>query len=135
KESGQLKLIDFPAVAKDSEETTVIPYPSGIIPSLSFILANGHTDSMMLPLVEYKGKTIVYAADLLPSVAHIPLPYVMAYDMFPLTTLQEKKIFLNHALQNDWMLFFEHDPLTECCTLKQTEKGIRANDIFRMSDV
>ncbi len=135
KESGQLKMIDVTALAKDGEETTVIPYPSGIIPSLSFILVNGHTDAMMLPLIQFKGKTIVYVADLLPSVAHIPLPYVMAYDMFPLTTLKEKKIFLDHALQNDWVLFFEHDPVNECCNLQSTDKGIRSKEIFKMADV
>jgi len=134
KESGQLKMIDLPALPDEVDQTLVITYPSTILPGLSFFIVNGHTDAMMLPVIQYKGKTIVYVADLLPSVGHIPLPYVMAYDMFPLTTLKEKKIFLDHALQNDWMLFFEHDPVNECCTLKQTEKGIRVNEIFRMSD-
>ncbi len=134
KESGQLKMIDLPALPDEVDQTSVITYPSTILPGLSFFIVNGHTDAMMLPVIQYKGKTIVYVADLLPSVGHIPLPYVMAYDMFPLTTLKEKKIFLDHALQNDWMLFFEHDPVNECCTLKQTEKGIRVNEIFRMSD-
>ena len=74
-------------------------------------------------------------ADLLPSVAHIPLPYVMGYDMFPLTTLQEKKSFLTTALANDYILFFEHDPVYECCTLQQTEKSIRQKDVFKLSEV
>ena len=74
-------------------------------------------------------------ADLLPSVAHIPLPYVMAYDMFPLTTLQEKESFLNEALQNNYILYFEHDPRIECCTLELTEKGIRAKDTFRLDEI
>ncbi|HNP53141.1 MAG TPA: MBL fold metallo-hydrolase, partial [Ferruginibacter sp.] len=87
--------------------------------------AFGHTDAMMLPQFEYKGRTILYMADLLPSVGHIPLPYVMAYDMFPLTTLNEKKAFLTEAQENNYVLFFEHDPVNECCTLQLTEKGIR----------
>ncbi len=97
--------------------------------------ANGHTDAMMLPQISYKGKTIVYMADLLPSIAHIPLPYVMAYDMFPLITLQEKKAFLEEALEKEFILFFEHDVRNECCTLIQTEKGIRSDEIFSLCDI
>jgi glyoxylase-like metal-dependent hydrolase (beta-lactamase superfamily II) len=96
---------------------------------------NGHTDAMMLPQINYKGRTIVFMADLLPSVAHIPLPYVMAYDMFPLTTLNEKKSFLKEALENDYVLFFEHDRQTSCCTLQRTERGIRQKDVFELSEL
>ncbi len=96
---------------------------------------NGHTESMMLPQITYKGKKIVFMADLLPSVAHIPLPYVMAYDMRPLQTLQEKKLFLAEAQQQDHILFFEHDPTIECCNLQLTEKGIRSKHTFDLSDV
>ncbi len=74
-------------------------------------------------------------ADLLPSTGHIPLPYVMAYDMFPLTTLQEKKSFLNEALENNYVLLFEHDAKTECCTLKQTERGIRQANTFALNEI
>lgn len=95
----------------------------------------GHTDAMMLPLISYKGKKILYMADLLPSVGHLPLPYVMAYDMFPLKTLYEKKIFLNEALENEYILYFEHDPVNECCTLQQTEKGIRVKDVFKLNEL
>ncbi len=118
-----------------SMENKVLLYPSGIIADLSIIIANGHTDAMMLPVIKYNGRTIVFMADLLPSISHIPLPYVMAYDMFPLTTLQEKKYFLTEALEKDYILFFEHDPINECCTLQQTEKGIRAKDIFKLSEL
>jgi glyoxylase-like metal-dependent hydrolase (beta-lactamase superfamily II) len=97
--------------------------------------ANGHTDAMMLPQVQYKDRTIIFMADLLPSTGHIPLPYVMAYDMFPLTTLQEKKAFLTEAVEKDYILFFEHDPVNECCTLQMTEKGIRVKETFRLADV
>ncbi len=74
-------------------------------------------------------------ADLLPSVGHLPLPYVMAYDMFPLTTLGEKKTFLTQALNNNYVLYFEHDPVNECCTLQQTEKGIRTHEIFKLNEL
>ncbi|WEK37423.1 MAG: MBL fold metallo-hydrolase [Candidatus Pseudobacter hemicellulosilyticus] len=95
----------------------------------------GHTDAMMLPQLRYKNRTILYMADLLPSVAHLPIPYVMAYDMFPLTTLREKKTFLQEAQEEEYILFFEHDPVNECCTLQMTENGIRQGDIFRLSDI
>ncbi len=97
--------------------------------------AFGHTNAMMLPQISYKGKTILYMADMLPSVGHIPMPYVMSYDMFPLNTLQEKKKYLEEAVQNDYILFLEHDPLNECCTLQETEKGIRVKDTFKLSEI
>ena len=86
--------------------------------NITIRFAYGHTDAMMLPAIKYKGRTIVYMADLLPSVAHLPLPYVMSYDMFPMKTLQEKKAFLQEALDNDYVLFLEHDPKVECCTIQ-----------------
>jgi glyoxylase-like metal-dependent hydrolase (beta-lactamase superfamily II) len=95
----------------------------------------GHTESMMLPQIRYKDKTIVYMADLLPSAGHIPIPYIMAYDMFPLTTLKEKKLFLKEAVENDYILFFEHDPVYECCNLQQTERGIRPKDFFKLDEI
>jgi glyoxylase-like metal-dependent hydrolase (beta-lactamase superfamily II) len=95
----------------------------------------GHTDAMMLPVIDYNGKKVVFMADLLPSTGHIPLPYVMAYDMFPLTTLKEKKAFLEEAVQQEYVLFFEHDPVNECCVLQQTEKGIRAGETFTLASL
>ncbi len=121
-ESGQLKFVEV--IANSSFSTSV-----------SFLFVNGHTQAMMLPKINYKGRTIVYMADLLPSMAHLPIPYVMAYDMFPLTSLNEKKYFLAEALSNDYILFFEHDPLIECCTIQQTEKGIRQKETFKLSDI
>lgn len=97
--------------------------------------AYGHTEAMMLPQIEYKGKTILYMADLLPSVGHIPLPYVMSYDVRPLITMEERKSYWQEAVDKEYVLFFEHDPVHECCTLQQTEKGIRVKDIFKLSDI
>jgi glyoxylase-like metal-dependent hydrolase (beta-lactamase superfamily II) len=98
-------------------------------------LAFGHTDAMMLPQITYQDKTIVYMADLLPSVGHIPLPYVMAYDMFPLQTLKEKKAFLTEAATHNYILYLEHDPINECCTVQHTEKGVRLAETFKLSEV
>lgn len=106
-----------------------------IHPTITLKYAYGHTDAMMLPVMEYNGRIVVFMADLLPSIAHIPLPYVMGYDMFPLTTLNEKKTFLQEALEKDYVLFFEHDPKVECCTLQMTEKGIRVKETFRLDEL
>jgi len=130
-ESGQLQFIDI----SENEKELVPRYASGIIDNLSLLIVNGHTGAMMLPEINYNGKTVVYMADLLPSAAHIPLPYVMGYDMFPLTTLNEKQAFLNEALENNSTLFFEHDPFNECCNLQMTEKGIRLKDVFKLSEL
>ena len=129
KESGQLKFIELVNNEDDALGKT------SFTENISVRFVSGHTEKMMLPQIKYKNKTIVYMADLLPSIAHIPLPYVMAYDMFPLTTLQEKKSFLNEALNDNYILFFEHDAKYECCTLHQTEKGIRENEIFKLSEI
>ena len=114
---------------------------NGLLPSVSFTnnisvrFVSGHTESMMLPQINYTGKTVVFMADLLPSAGHIPLPYIMGYDMFPLQTLNEKKSFLKEALENNYILFFEHDPIHECCTLQQTEKGIRPKEFFKLEEL
>jgi glyoxylase-like metal-dependent hydrolase (beta-lactamase superfamily II) len=96
---------------------------------------NGHTESMMLPEIKYKDKTIIYMADLLPSLAHIPVPYVMAYDTRPLETLVEKKSFLKEALDKNFILFFEHDRKNECATLQLTDKGIRSKETFKLESI
>ncbi|HLR38166.1 MAG TPA: MBL fold metallo-hydrolase [Chitinophagaceae bacterium] len=121
-ESGQLKFVDVKegiAFAKD----------------IHLRFCSGHTRAMMLPQIKYKGETIVFMADLLPSTHHIPLPWIMSYDMFPMDSLKEKETFLKEALANDFVLYFEHDPDTECCRLKDTPKGIRAGDGFKISDL
>ena len=121
-ESGQLKFVETGEQVNFTKDFDI-----------RFV--SGHTESMMLPLISYKGRKLLYMADLLPSVGHLPIPYVMAYDMFPLTTLNEKKIFLKEALENEYILYFEHDPMNECCTLQQTEKGIRVRETFRLDEL
>lgn len=106
-----------------------------LFPGFDFITVDGHTDKQMLPKLSYKGKTIVFVADLLPSVGHIPIPYVMGYDTRPLLTMDEKARFLEEAVDNDYILFFEHDAVNECCTLKRTEKGVRVDQTFRLDEI
>lgn len=122
---------------KESGQLNFIEVREGIefIKDFNIRFVCGHTESMMLPQINYKGKTIIFMADLLPSAAHIPIPYIMAYDTRPLETLEEKKSFLQEAQQNDYILFFEHDPSVECCNLQLTEKGIRSKETFLLSDI
>jgi glyoxylase-like metal-dependent hydrolase (beta-lactamase superfamily II) len=106
-----------------------------LFPGFDFLTMDGHTDKQMLPKMQYKGHTLVFMADLLPSVGHIPLPYVMGYDTRPLLTLQEKQQFLEEAAQNQYVLFLEHDSVNECCTVKMTEKGVRVDQTFRLDEL
>lgn len=98
------------------------------------LFVDGHTESQMLPIINYQGKKLVFMADLLPSTGHIPLPYVMGYDTRPLITIKEKEAFLNEAADNEYVLFLEHDFESECCTLQHTEKGVRLKDKGKLSD-
>jgi glyoxylase-like metal-dependent hydrolase (beta-lactamase superfamily II) len=99
------------------------------------IFVDGHTEKQMLPKINYKGHTLVFVADLLPSVGHIPLPYVMGYDTRPLLTMKEKAEFLAEAADNNYVLLFQHDPVNECCTVKHTEKGVKVDRIFTFSEL
>lgn len=97
-------------------------------PEIDLLFSKGHTQSMMHPIVPYKGSKLIYLADVIPTQAHLPIPYVMGYDVRPLDTMKEKTDILNMALENNWVLFFEHDPQLQACTLQQTEKGIRVGE-------
>lgn len=127
-EAGKLKIISLPAYQSNQNLQTI-----HFSETISCFVVNGHTQGMLLPKINYKGRQIVFMADLIPSVGHIPIAYVMGYDMQPLITLQEKEAFLNEAVQNDYVLFFEHDAVNECCDLQMTEKGIRAHHIFEVT--
>lgn len=103
--------------------------------SIDILFAYGHTQSMMIPLIKMEcGQILVYTADLIPSSMHIPLPYLAAYDMFPMTSLEEKEAFLEECVKNDYLLFFEHDPFTSCCKVIKTEKGYRAGPAIQLQE-
>lgn len=123
-ESGQLKFIDRSG-----------DYTKNVFNNFDVFFVDGHTESMMIPHIHYKGKTLVFMADLLPSVGHIPLPYVMGYDTRPLQTLAEKDYFLKTAEKEDFILFLEHDSVNELATLKNTEKGIRLDQTFDFNEI
>lgn len=141
--SGQLRFVDAgrPAGAGHLPGSGSAPgnllemLDNVVLPGLSVRVVNGHTDAMMLPQLRYKGKTLVFVADLLPSTGHFPTAWVMAYDMFPLTSLQEKRSFLEEATAGGYVLFFEHDPRVECCIPELTEKGIRPGAGFRLTEI
>lgn len=123
-QSGQLKFIE--SNGEFTEE---------LIPGFKALLVNGHTEAQMIPHISYKGKTVVFMADLLPSHAHIPLAWVMGYDTRPLLTLNEKESFFNQAVKNYYVLFLEHDAIHESCSVKNTEKGVRFDQGFRFDEM
>src|SRR5699024_8056954 len=125
-ESGQLHFID-------REEDKGSKYLDDL--GFGVLFVDGHTDKQMIPHIQYQGKTLVCAADLLPTVGHIPLPYVMGYDIRPLLTLTEKKAFLDEAADNEFYLFLEHDVHHEIITVKRTDKGVRLDKIFTFDEL
>ncbi|WP_282112363.1 MBL fold metallo-hydrolase [Maribacter stanieri] len=120
KESGQLNFID----------NTNESFLKNSLLGFDIRFVDGHTEKQMLPQFSYQGKTIAYVADLIPTVGHIPLPYVIGYDTRPLITMTEKELFLNDAVENNYYLFFEHDAHNQLCTLKHTERGVRLDQVF-----
>ena len=124
-ESGQLKFIkrDGGAFQNNSEL------------DFGILFVDGHTDKQMIPHLKYKGKTLVFMADLLPTAGHLPLPFVMGYDTRPLLTLPEKQTFLERAAKEDFLLFLEHDAHNEIISVKETEKGIRLNEVYTFNEL
>jgi glyoxylase-like metal-dependent hydrolase (beta-lactamase superfamily II) len=105
-----------------------------LFPNVFVKLFDGHTDGQVIPVVNVNGQKFAYTADLFPSVAHLPLPYIMSYDTRPLVTLEDRKRFFKDAMEHHYILFFEHDLYNECCTLQETEKGIRAKETFSLNE-
>jgi glyoxylase-like metal-dependent hydrolase (beta-lactamase superfamily II) len=124
KESGQLKFVD-----------RIGNFTENVFPNVDVLFVDGHTESMMIPHIRYQERTLVFMADLLPSVGHIPLPYVMGYDTRPLITMTEKEQFLNRASKENLILFLEHDSVNELASLKETEKGIRLNQSYSFAEM
>ncbi|NER17380.1 MBL fold metallo-hydrolase [Spongiivirga citrea] len=124
-ESGQLNFIK----GKESNIASTSELNFGIF------FADGHTEKQMLPMIKYKDKTVVFMGDLLPTVGHIPVPYVMGYDTRPLLTLSEKEQFLNMAAKENLYLFLEHDAHNQIITVKHTDKGVRLNETYRCEDI
>jgi glyoxylase-like metal-dependent hydrolase (beta-lactamase superfamily II) len=123
-ESGQLQFVNRAG-----------NYTKNVFNNFDVLFVDGHTESMMVPHIHYKEKTLVFMADLLPSVGHIPLPYVMGYDTRPLLTMDEKKLFLDTAAEKELVLFLEHDSVNECCTVEATEKGVRLKESFTFNTI
>lgn len=123
-ESGQLKHIERNG-----------RFTENAFENIHIFFADGHTESQMIPIINYNGKKIAFMADLLPSTGHIPLPYVMGYDTRPLLTLDEKGQFLSKCADEEIIMFLEHDSVNECCTVQHTEKGVRLKDTFMLSEI
>ncbi|MFA5557222.1 MAG: MBL fold metallo-hydrolase [Flavobacteriaceae bacterium] len=124
-EAGQLKFISRSGT--DFQENSELDF--------GIFFADGHTEKQMIPLIKYQDKTIAFAADLLPTAGHLPLPYVMGYDTRPLLTLEEKEKFLNRAADENFYLFLEHDAYNQVITVQHTEKGVRLKEIFRAEEI
>ena len=125
RDSKQLELIDF-------DEKTIIHHKEL---GFDILRVNGHTDGQMIPIIKYKGKTIVYMADFIPTTGHIPITYIMGYDTRPLITLNEKEDFLKEAANENYILFLEHDAYYSACTVKNTEKGVRLDSKLQFEDI
>ena len=123
--SGQLNFVSLPEYNFQKESEL----------GFGILFVDGHTEKMMIPHINYKGKTLVFMADLLPTSGHVPLPYVMGYDTRPLLTMNEKQQFLNLAAKKNFILFLEHDPQNELCTVKNTEKGVRLEQTYSFNEV
>lgn len=119
---------------EESGRLNLIESEGEFIPNITFKLYSGHTDGQVIPHIKMNGKTVVFMADLMPSSAHIPMPWVMAYDTRPLMTLKDRERFYAEAIENDYVLFFEHDIYNEACTLHNTEKGIKVNKAGELSE-
>ena len=124
-ESGQLQFVDLKGQNFSSKSEL----------GFGSLSVDGHTEKQMIPHIQYKGKTIIFAADLLPTVGHLPLPYVMGYDTRPLLTMSEKELFLNEAADKEYVLFLEHDAHNELCTVKHTDKGVRLQNSYAFNEV
>ena len=123
-ESGQLKFVAKPSL--DFTETNELDF--------GILFVDGHTDKQMLPHINYKGKTLVFVADLLPTAGHLPLPFVMGYDTRPLLTLPEKEKFLKNAAENNFYLFLEHDAHNPIITVQNTDKGVRLKETLSLNE-
>ncbi len=103
--------------------------------NIELLMVDGHTEQQMIPIVNYKGRKVAFCADLIPSVGHLKLPYIPSYDVRPLVTMQEKASFLEKALKDNYVLFFEHDAYNECCTVKKGERGLKLNSVFNLNEL
>lgn len=119
-EHNQLNLIE-----KDGE----------LFDSVEIKIFDGHTLGQIIPYIKYNGSTITYCADLFPSTAHLPMPFIMGYDTQPLITLDDKKRFFADAVNDNFVLFFEHDIYNECCTVHETPKGVRVKETFTLDEL
>jgi len=106
-----------------------------LVPGIEIKFFHGHTRGQIIPHIHYQGRTIVFVADLLPTAAHVPLPYIMSYDIDPLKTLNEKQTFFRESLKNNFVLFLEHDLNNECCTIKEGSKGYEVDRAFSLDEV
>ncbi len=136
-ESGQLKFVDLTPTLSQGEGADFgrKNYVKELFPGFDVLMVNGHTDAMMIPHIAYKDHTLIYMADLIPSANHIPIPWVISYDTRPLLSMQEKAPVLESAADKGSILYFEHDPVTECALVERTERGVKLKETMRLEDL
>ena len=127
-------LTDNYSALEKYNQLNLIEKEEEIIPNIEVKIFDGHTVGQIIPYVKYKNTKIIFTADLFPSTAHIPMPYIMSYDTQPLITLKDKKRFFEDAVKNNYTIFFEHDLYNECCNLIETEKGVKVNETYTLKD-
>ena len=119
----------------NSGKLNLIEKEGEIIPGINIRLFYGHTEGQVIPFINYNGRTVIYTADFLALAAHIPIPFVMSYDINPLTSMEEKGKIMKEAIENHYIYFFEHDPKIECCTVKAGTKGAEIESVFKMDSL
>jgi glyoxylase-like metal-dependent hydrolase (beta-lactamase superfamily II) len=117
---------------EEAGQLTVLEGARELFPGIELILVDGHTRAQQLVLIRGEEKSLLFAGDLVPTANHIPIPWVMGYDNEPIKTIQEKKEILEHAVQENWLLFFEHDPDIRCASVKKGEKGYEIKEIVEV---
>ncbi len=120
---------------KESGKIHLVEQEGALFPDIEIRFFHGHTDGQIIPFIRRQGRTLVFLADFIPSAAHLPLPYVPAFDLQPVLTMKEKQAFFAEAIQNNYILFFQHDRDHECVTLKQTEKGVAVDSVCKLSEL
>jgi glyoxylase-like metal-dependent hydrolase (beta-lactamase superfamily II) len=123
------------AMLKDSGKLTLVENNTEISENIELRLFHGHTAGLMLPVIKDGNKKMFFAGDLIPARASVPLAWVSAYDLFPLTSIDEKRAILNEAAEENWLMIFQHDAFCECCYVQKTERGVRAGEILKFNQV
>jgi glyoxylase-like metal-dependent hydrolase (beta-lactamase superfamily II) len=119
----------------NSKNANIIDSKLKLTKNIKLKLFSGHTDDMIIPIVKYNDRKIIYAADLIPTSGNVHVPYVASYDVKPLKVFKEKEKVLTKVAKENSIIFFEHDINIECATIENTEKGFKIKDTFKLEEI